>query len=76
MYATSSEHSAVKVRHAQNPQPSRGLNRMPPDALRRIRERYKPDAMRVLLLGESPPPYGFFYRGDSTLFRESFSRLR
>jgi hypothetical protein len=29
-----------------------------------------PDGIRLLLLGESPPPgKGFFYTGDSTLFR-------
>jgi len=41
--------------------------------LEAIRLGYRPDAdIRVLLIGESPPPgRGFFYTGDSTLFRAS-----
>jgi hypothetical protein len=32
---------------------------------------FPPECIRVLLLGESPPPgRGFFYTGDSTLFRQ------
>ena len=35
-----------------------------------LRRRYRPDPVRVLLIGESPPASGrFFYRGDSGLYR-------
>ncbi len=44
----------------------------------RLRRRYRPDDMVVLLVGESAPAGGtFFYQGDSTLFtatREAFER--
>ncbi len=38
-----------------------------------IRAQFLPaDGIRVLLVGESPPPgRGFFYTGDSTLFRDT-----
>jgi hypothetical protein len=37
--------------------------------LEATRARYAPKRLRVLFLGESPPPIrGFFYTGDSTLF--------
>ena len=41
------------------------------DDLETIRDRYRPkSAVRVLLVGESPPPgRGFFYTGNSTLFK-------
>jgi hypothetical protein len=41
--------------------------------LESIRARFLPDGgVRVLLVGESPPPgRGFFYSADSTLFRET-----
>lgn len=38
--------------------------------LEAIRRSFRPDKIRVLLLGESPPPgRGFFYAGDSSLYR-------
>jgi hypothetical protein len=41
--------------------------------LEAVRRRYLPaSGIRILLLGESPPPIrGFFYTGDSTLFEET-----
>ncbi len=45
-------------------------HRMSTDDLVTIRERYRPSAVRVLLIGESPPPgRGFFYTGESSLFK-------
>ncbi len=36
----------------------------------RLRLRYRPEAVRLLFIGESPPASGrFFYRGDSGLYR-------
>jgi hypothetical protein len=50
-----------------------------PTPLEELRRRYKPDEMRVLFVGESPPASGkFFYKGDSNLARytqEAFSRV-
>jgi hypothetical protein len=44
----------------------------------RLRRRYKPDDVRVLFVGESPPAGGaFFYRANSKLYdatREAFER--
>lgn len=41
-----------------------------PTDIERTRERHRPSRIRVLMLGESPPRgRGFFYTGDSTLFR-------
>ena len=44
----------------------------------RLRSRYRPRVIRLLLIGESPPANGtFFYRGDSLLFRytsEAFAK--
>jgi hypothetical protein len=38
--------------------------------LEAIRCSFRPDKIRVLLLGESPPPRrGFFYTRDSSLYR-------
>ena len=35
-----------------------------------LRRRFRPDRVRVLFIGESPPASGrFFYRGDSALYR-------
>ena len=40
--------------------------------LEAIRRSYLPDRIRILLLGESPPPRrGFFYLGTSTLYRHT-----
>jgi len=43
------------------------------ESLERLRTRFRPTAgVRVLMIGESPPPgRGFFYSGDSTLFRHT-----
>lgn len=42
------------------------------DDIERVRSRFTPERIRILLLGESPPPKrGFFYTGDSTLFYET-----
>jgi hypothetical protein len=39
-------------------------------ARERLRKRYKPDCVRILFVGESPPASGrFFYRADSGLYR-------
>lgn len=36
----------------------------------RLRRRYRPERVRLLFIGESPPASGrFFYRGDSGLYR-------
>jgi hypothetical protein len=36
----------------------------------RLRRRYRPDRVRILFIGESPPASGrFFYQGDSGLYR-------
>jgi hypothetical protein len=44
------------------------------DELEAIRLRFRPDPIRILLVGESPPPSrGFFYTGDSTLFTHTSS---
>jgi hypothetical protein len=44
-----------------------------------LRRRYRPDPVRLLFIGESPPASGrFFYRGDSGLYRamqEAFRRV-
>jgi hypothetical protein len=47
------------------------VSHVTPDEVREIREKYMPPVgIRVLLLGESPPPRrGFFYTADSTLYR-------
>lgn len=35
-----------------------------------VRQRFRPERIRILLLGESPPPgRGFFYTADSSLYR-------
>lgn len=40
--------------------------------LEAVRAEYRPSRIRVLMLGESPPPSrGFFYTCDSTLYRVS-----
>jgi hypothetical protein len=48
-------------------------------ALEELRRSYRPDEIRVLFVGESPPAGGtFFYKGDSNLARyteEAFSRV-
>jgi hypothetical protein len=48
---------------------------MPGDeqSLERLRTGFRPTAgVRILMIGESPPPgRGFFYSGDSTLFRQT-----
>lgn len=42
---------------------------MPVTAADRMRRRYKPDEIRVLFIGESPPVGGtFFYYGNSNLY--------
>ena len=39
-------------------------------ARERLRRRYRPDRVRILFVGESPPTSGrFFYRADSGLYR-------
>jgi hypothetical protein len=36
----------------------------------RLRRRYRPEAVRILFVGEAPPASGrFFYQGDSGLYR-------
>ena len=38
--------------------------------LERLRRRFRPDRLRLLFVGESPPASGrFFYQGDSGLYR-------
>ena len=45
----------------------------------RLRREFRPEAVRLLFIGESPPASGrFFYRGDSGLYRairEAFQRI-
>lgn len=42
------------------------------ESLERLRTSFRPTSVRVLMVGESPPPgRGFFYSGDSTLFRHT-----
>src|SRR5262249_41202041 len=39
-------------------------------ARERLRERYRPDRVRILFVGEAPPASGrFFYQADSGLYR-------
>src|SRR5258708_15513474 len=39
-------------------------------ARERLRKRYRPDRVRILFVGESPPASGrFFYQADSGLYR-------
>src|SRR5215467_7379098 len=39
-------------------------------ARERLRKQYRPDRMRILFVGESPPASGrFFYQADSGLYR-------
>jgi hypothetical protein len=49
------------------------------DKLQALREQYRPEIIRVLFVGESPPAGGtFFYQGDSNLARytqAAFSRI-
>ena len=36
----------------------------------RLRQQFRPEAVRLLFIGESPPASGrFFYHGDSGLYR-------
>ena len=40
------------------------------DTRERLRKRYRPDRVRILFVGESPPASGrFFYQADSGLYR-------
>jgi hypothetical protein len=55
----------------------RDASRMFEGDLEAIRRSFRPDTIRVLLLGESPPPgRGFFYAGDSSLYRFTAPVLR
>ena len=41
-----------------------------PDAREQLRQRYRPQRVRMLFIGESPPASGrFFYQADSGLYR-------
>lgn len=73
------------TRFASNGSPARSTppvdparKQVPDVAAERARERYRPDDVRVLLIGESRPAGGtFFYFGNSLLFeatREAFFR--
>jgi hypothetical protein len=42
-----------------------------------LRGRYRPDVIRVLLVGESPPAGGtFFYAANYNLYRATWPELR
>jgi hypothetical protein len=46
-------------------------------AAEEARQRYRPERVRVLFVGESPPSRGtFFYHGDSKLYRETERAFR
>jgi hypothetical protein len=48
----------------------RKANQKDPLEIEMLRRKYKPDVIKLLFIGESPPYSGsFFYRGDSNLYR-------
>jgi len=53
--------------------------RQPAENAERLRRRYRPERVRLLFIGESPPASGrFFYRRDSGLYRamrDAFRRI-
>lgn len=56
------------VSHSQE----RSDSTSPVDEYEKVRARYRPSVVNVLLIGESRPKQGtFFYRGDSNLFRHT-----